>query len=88
MTKKYKHNNNKTQNQTLNIFARAGNRTRNNSRPSWMRYLWTTESTESTDCCQAIELFPCNGLKPKFHCLNVVEIYDVNNSDKKIQIQT
>jgi len=54
---KYKHNNNKTQIQTLNIFARVGNRTRNNARPSRMRYLWTTESTESTDCCQATFLY-------------------------------
>jgi len=44
----------------IQIFVGTGNRGRDLSRPSRMRYLWTNESTESNDCCQAIQLFQRN----------------------------
>ena len=46
MTKRKKHNNNKT-NSNIKILARVENRTRDPSHPSRMRYPWTTESTET-----------------------------------------
>ena len=36
----------------IKILARNRNRTLDLLFPSWMRYLWTTELTESIDCCQ------------------------------------
>ena len=39
-------------NSNIKMFARAENRTRYLQHPSQMRYLWTTESAESIDCCQ------------------------------------
>ena len=38
----------------IKILARARNRNRVILHPRRMRYLWTTESTESFDCCQSI----------------------------------
>jgi len=38
----------------IKILAIAGNCTRDLSRPSRMRYLWTTESTKHIDLSQAI----------------------------------
>ena len=55
LTKQVKTQQQQNSNSNINkILARAGNRTRDVSHPSRMRFLLTTESTESIDFCQAI----------------------------------
>jgi len=51
--KKVKHNN-KTKTHSIKILAGAEISTRDPLHPKRMRYLWTTESTESYECSQAI----------------------------------
>ena len=54
LDKKRKINNNKTKKSNIKTHAGNGNRTRDLLLPERMRYHYTAESTESTDCRQVI----------------------------------
>ena len=53
LDKKVKTQQQQNKNSNIKIIAGAWNRTRHPFHRSRVRYLWTTESTQSSDCSQA-----------------------------------